>query len=551
MCRNFIFPFFFSGNGDERCHNGGECLEGAGLQYSCKCLAGWKGRFCDEEIDECEPAPCQNGGVCIDKLATFSCACPMGFSGVTCEEEILVCDNSPCRNSALCLMEEGQPVCYCVPDFHGEKCEYQYDECQLGTRCMNGGTCIDGIDDFSCSCPMGLTGATCDCLELQTGDLECNYTLPYDIYTSTHSTKEYEYSTDYSTTELYRNSKGSTIHPNLYNRYTTRKTVPTTDESFFTTFSTTNDISTTSPSPHSSTFSSTASSFSGSSSGSAAPGGGSSRSTTPSYHTTSDYGSMTTALPTARTSRPPWRPRPSTTMPSSSPTYTSESPGSSGTALFTTPDPNLFGRTTEDVFRTTAKTFGTDFYSTLTSPRTTMPTDIVKTTLKYDTKDITTDYSTSIDHNKFSTFETFTTTISPFFTEYPRGQGAEAGNTMPPEDRDNNNRTMTTRTSATIDQDKSTAYPPSSSSSSGRGTTSEGADGDEYGGATTTQSTFTTTDVDSYTGSPDCIRMPCFNGGTCVNTSEGSRVRMSFRFSFSVYYSYSQQFNYYYSLRSV
>lgn len=55
-------------------------------------------------------------------------------------------------------MEFGYPRCYCVPDFHGEKCDQKYDECQLGPRCINGGTCIDGVDGFTCSCPPGISG---------------------------------------------------------------------------------------------------------------------------------------------------------------------------------------------------------------------------------------------------------------------------------------------------------------------------------------------------------------------------------------------------------
>lgn len=120
-----------SGN---KCHNGGQCVEGRGLDFTCDCAAGWKGRFCSIEIDECESSPCLNGGICVDKLAAYACVCAVGFTGTNCEEDIEVCNDSPCKNSALCLMEEGQPVCYCVPDFHGEKCEYQYDECEIGPR---------------------------------------------------------------------------------------------------------------------------------------------------------------------------------------------------------------------------------------------------------------------------------------------------------------------------------------------------------------------------------------------------------------------------------
>ncbi|XP_017856681.1 PREDICTED: protein eyes shut [Drosophila arizonae] len=161
-----------------RCQHGGECIEGRGLEFSCQCSAGWHGRICQEEINECASSPCQNGGVCVDKLAAYACACPMGYTGVNCEEEILICADNPCQNNALCLMEENVPTCYCVPDYHGEKCEFQYDECQLGPRCMNGGVCIDGVDTFSCSCPPLLTGMLCECLMVGEESLDCNYTAP-------------------------------------------------------------------------------------------------------------------------------------------------------------------------------------------------------------------------------------------------------------------------------------------------------------------------------------------------------------------------------------
>ncbi|XP_030556958.1 protein eyes shut, partial [Drosophila novamexicana] len=161
-----------------RCQHGGECIEGPGLEFSCECSAGWHGRICQEEINECASSPCQNGGVCVDKLAAYACACPMGYTGVNCEEEILICADNPCQNNALCLMEENIPTCYCVPDYHGEKCEFQYDECQLGPRCMNGGVCIDGVDTFSCSCPPLLTGMLCECLMVGEESLDCNYTSP-------------------------------------------------------------------------------------------------------------------------------------------------------------------------------------------------------------------------------------------------------------------------------------------------------------------------------------------------------------------------------------
>ncbi|XP_055637815.1 protein eyes shut [Toxorhynchites rutilus septentrionalis] len=164
----------------DRCHNGGECFEGPGLEFFCQCMEGYEGKFCDRETNECESSPCQNGAICIDKFASYDCACTLGFTGTNCEEEIMLCENSPCANQALCLMEENEPICYCVPDFHGERCEYQYDECQLepNPRCVNGGTCVDGVDEYFCSCPPIFTGTNCECLIMEDASMDCNYTAP-------------------------------------------------------------------------------------------------------------------------------------------------------------------------------------------------------------------------------------------------------------------------------------------------------------------------------------------------------------------------------------
>ncbi|CAH2104876.1 unnamed protein product [Euphydryas editha] len=161
-----------------RCYNGGECIEGPGFKFYCKCLAGWTGTKCEEQIDECQSDPCKNGGICIDVHADYMCACPYGLTGKDCEVQIEFCDEDSCSNNALCVVEDGVRICYCVPDYHGERCELQYDECLLGPRCMNGGTCIDGVDNFTCSCPPRLTGALCECLILDDNSYDCEYVSP-------------------------------------------------------------------------------------------------------------------------------------------------------------------------------------------------------------------------------------------------------------------------------------------------------------------------------------------------------------------------------------
>lgn len=49
---------------------------------------------------------------------------------------------------------------------------------------MNGGTCIDGIDSFSCSCPPKLTGMMCECLIIDNNFLDCSY-ISYTTLTTT------------------------------------------------------------------------------------------------------------------------------------------------------------------------------------------------------------------------------------------------------------------------------------------------------------------------------------------------------------------------------
>jgi hypothetical protein len=79
---------------------------------------GYEGSRCDDDVDDCQSAPCRNGGTCTDTgLNAYTCACPLGTTGPICAGDTNDCNSNPC---------------------------------------VNGGTCTDcGITCFSCACVSG------------------------------------------------------------------------------------------------------------------------------------------------------------------------------------------------------------------------------------------------------------------------------------------------------------------------------------------------------------------------------------------------------------
>ncbi|KAM4696435.1 epidermal growth factor-like protein 8 isoform 2-T3 [Rhinophrynus dorsalis] len=69
------------------CQNGGTCIK----PNMCRCPAGWGGRYCHVDIDECRrPShPCPQ--LCVNTRGSFRCECHPGFTlgddGKSCTEE--------------------------------------------------------------------------------------------------------------------------------------------------------------------------------------------------------------------------------------------------------------------------------------------------------------------------------------------------------------------------------------------------------------------------------------------------------------------------------
>ncbi len=41
---------------------------------------------CEHDVDDCDPNPCENEGVCRDGTNSYSCTCAAGYAGLNCTE---------------------------------------------------------------------------------------------------------------------------------------------------------------------------------------------------------------------------------------------------------------------------------------------------------------------------------------------------------------------------------------------------------------------------------------------------------------------------------
>nr|CAD7590975.1 unnamed protein product [Timema genevievae] len=94
-----------------------------------------------------------------DVSHSFSCKCQEGYHGITCQAYD-PCSQSPCQNNAHCInISNSSYQCLCEAGYTGENCEVNINEC-ASNLCENNASCIDGIEAYSCDCPLGYEGVT-------------------------------------------------------------------------------------------------------------------------------------------------------------------------------------------------------------------------------------------------------------------------------------------------------------------------------------------------------------------------------------------------------
>ena len=175
------------------------CYEGfGGKNCDVQCSCGYDGYNCSEDItgDSCSPNPCveSNSESCVDGFFEYTCncatgyggincetRCPLGFDGRSCETDISgdSCDPNPCHvsRSINCIDGIDDYSCTCFTGFGGKNCErscpYGYggfdcdvdvsgDSC-LSNPCNSANTidCVDGFFDYTCNCKTGYGGKDC------------------------------------------------------------------------------------------------------------------------------------------------------------------------------------------------------------------------------------------------------------------------------------------------------------------------------------------------------------------------------------------------------
>ena len=72
--------------------------------------------------------------------------------------------SSSCFNGGTCVDGINSFTCLCPPGFTGSYCQHDVNECD-SRPCLHGGTCHDSYGAYKCTCPQGYTGLNCQVSE--------------------------------------------------------------------------------------------------------------------------------------------------------------------------------------------------------------------------------------------------------------------------------------------------------------------------------------------------------------------------------------------------
>ena len=127
----------------------------------------------------CSPDPCAPNGYCNSIQAELTdatyenmgyfCRCKPGYTGINCQENINDCLNATCFNGGSCIDGINSYTCDCKWPFMGRYCQTQMkcsDNDESNRVCKNNGVCIEATSGVNysaprCVCKQGYEGADC------------------------------------------------------------------------------------------------------------------------------------------------------------------------------------------------------------------------------------------------------------------------------------------------------------------------------------------------------------------------------------------------------
>lgn len=109
--------------------------------------------LCETNVDDCHPGACLNGGTCVDGVNEFHCLCSAGFVGRRCEGDVNECRWNPCTGSGslACVQLVNGFQCVCLDGWTGKLCDSEMLGCSANP-CLNNGKCVDTVNGVNCLC---------------------------------------------------------------------------------------------------------------------------------------------------------------------------------------------------------------------------------------------------------------------------------------------------------------------------------------------------------------------------------------------------------------
>ncbi|XP_068679247.1 epidermal growth factor-like protein 6 [Montipora foliosa] len=152
------------------CRNDGTCLPlYEENSYKCICNAGFTGRDCKNDIDECSSEnECHVNATCMNTMGSYTCTCNSGYQGDgrNCADIDECSSENECHVNATCTNTIGSYNCTCKKGYVGDgrNCS-DIDECSSENECHVNATCTNTMGSYICICKEGKEGDGRNCSE--------------------------------------------------------------------------------------------------------------------------------------------------------------------------------------------------------------------------------------------------------------------------------------------------------------------------------------------------------------------------------------------------